>query len=73
MLSTLGCRITNRFEVRIRTTREWERAFLHSFDISRRLRRPRGGTVSAGPSRLRHRSPQRQRQLAYAPEPTTDG
>lgn len=38
-------RMTSRFEVRIRTTREWERAILRSFEIWRSLRRARGGTV----------------------------
>jgi NTP pyrophosphatase (non-canonical NTP hydrolase) len=37
--------MASRFEVRIRTTRDWERAILRSFDIWRKLRRSRGGTV----------------------------
>jgi len=38
-------RMANRFEVRIRTTRDWERAILRSFEIWRDLKRTRGGTV----------------------------
>lgn len=33
------------FEVRVRTTREWERAILRSFEVWRALRQARGGTV----------------------------
>jgi NTP pyrophosphatase (non-canonical NTP hydrolase) len=38
-------RMASRFEVRIRTTCDWEHAILRSFDIWRELKRRRGGTV----------------------------
>jgi NTP pyrophosphatase (non-canonical NTP hydrolase) len=38
-------RMTSRFEVRIRTTRDWERAILRSYDIWRELRLSHGGIV----------------------------
>lgn len=38
-------RMASRFEVRIRTTRDWERAILRSFEIWRELSRSHGGTV----------------------------
>jgi NTP pyrophosphatase (non-canonical NTP hydrolase) len=38
-------RMTRGYEVRIRTTRDWERAILRSFAIWRGLKRSRGGTV----------------------------
>ncbi|HTC69584.1 MAG TPA: hypothetical protein VK662_08455 [Acidothermaceae bacterium] len=37
--------ITSRFEVRARTTREWERAILRSFEVWEQLRTAHGGTV----------------------------
>lgn len=38
-------RMANRYEVGIRTTRDWERAILRSFEIWRELKSSRGGTV----------------------------
>jgi NTP pyrophosphatase (non-canonical NTP hydrolase) len=37
--------MVSRFEVHVRTTREWERAILRSFEVWRALRRSRGGTL----------------------------
>jgi NTP pyrophosphatase (non-canonical NTP hydrolase) len=45
--------MASRFEVRVRTTRDWERAILRSFEIWRGLRAARGGTVHVD---LRRRS-----------------
>jgi MazG C-terminal domain len=44
LLEMVG-RIASHYEVRIRTTREWERAILRSFEVWRELRRNGGGTV----------------------------
>jgi hypothetical protein len=44
MLNTVR-QMTNRFEVRIRTSRDWERAILRSFEIWRQLRKHRSGSI----------------------------
>jgi hypothetical protein len=48
--------MSSRCEVRVRTTREWERAILRSFEIWRGLRAARGGTVHVDLRRRAHRT-----------------
>ncbi|MGA7835055.1 MAG: hypothetical protein WCA31_07575, partial [Acidimicrobiales bacterium] len=38
-------RMVSRFEVRVRTTREWERTILRSFEVWRESKRARGGVA----------------------------
>lgn len=44
MLNTVR-QMTNRFEVRIRTSRDWEQAILRSFEIWRQLKQHRSGLI----------------------------